>query len=369
MKFISILPEKGFWNLYNRFKIIGIMNVECQIPGVYVIDSINGKKHGFGELQFEGCFSDLVYSSQWINGSPSHKGFLYNRRTSCILGVIFSENEFHLFSTDDSPAYDVLDKDNGERWEGMSYQGSPCGFGEYYDQFSRLVYRGMCMDYEWEGHGTLFYPDLGVSVMDREGWWCHGVLRQGSVYDRRGSLVVSGVFCNGVCMPSQSLYLQGRIGLDDTHCYVEELTIGDNSLNEVTEMNLDLFRRLRVFTVGRFSLQHCNYLYIAHLHHLQQITVGCDSFSELGRDLSLLLSEMNSTINLKKCCRIIDLPVLSSLSFDCGSFSDYSCLTISNTPSLKRMSLGKVGHISCSFFFSTSLSLSSTNSNCFIFMI
>lgn len=345
------------------------MNAECQIPGVYVVDSINGKKHGFGELQFEGAFNDLVYSSQWINDSPSHKGFLYNRKTSCILGFVLSSKEIHLFSTDDSPKFDFLDKDNGERWEGMTYHGSPCGFGEYYDRFGYLMYRGMCVDFEWEGHGTLFYPDIEMGVVASDGWWCHGTLREGRVYDRRGNLVVSGVFCNGVCIPNQSLYLQGRMGLENTHCYLEELSIGDNALNEVTQMNLDLFRKLRVFTVGNQSLQHCFYLCVAHLHHLQEVTVGCDSFSELGRDLTLLLSEMNSATSLNKCCMITDLPLLSSLSFDCGSFSDYCCFTISNTPSLKRMNLGKVGVASCNFFFSTSLSLSSTISNCFIFMI
>ena len=81
------------------------------------------------------------------------------------------------------PYYDVLDQENGERWEGLCYDNKPCGNGLYYDESNHVIYKGMCVNNFWEGYG-ISYLDLDTALY--EGWWCHSQpMNKGTSYDRR----------------------------------------------------------------------------------------------------------------------------------------------------------------------------------------
>ena len=343
-------------NGYNLQWLVFQMNNEVHIPSVLSVNTINGIKNGYGEIQFEGEYQNIVFSTQWINDICTNQGFLYNQSTNQVLGFIYSENDFHFFSEDDMPYYDVLDQENGERWEGLCYDNKPCGNGLYYNESNHVIYKGMCVNNYWEGYG-ISYLDLDIALY--EGWWCHSQpMNKGTSYDRKGNLLASGTIVENHYVNSTSLYLQGICDLHETHCFLEELWIGNNTLNNLSSLNLDAFRRLRIFSVGNQSLQYCHSLIISHLPYLQTISVGINSFSFLGNNLELLLSEMNNARKHNKTCIINDLPQLQFLSFDAGSFSDYCSFTITNVPSLTDLRIGNTGTLSCNFFFSSFLNIS-----------
>ena len=331
------------------------------LPFDYCVATQHGLKDGFGEMQFRGEYEGLVFSTQWIQDVPSHKGFLYYKPTNQILGLMYSIQEFHLFSEDDAPTFDIVDRGNGERWEGLSYDNMPCGVGDYYDDANRLIYHGMCVDFYQEGYGILYYPSTFENrTISYEGWWIHGnKFGEGIVYDTRGQLITSGYFHDdNLFAPFTSLMVNQKMNsLESSHCYIEEITIADNMLNMEMALNLDVFKKLRSFSVGSQSLRNCCSFIASHLPYLQSIVIGVDSFTNVGRDLRLLLSETDGMIALNKTCTINDLHSLEVLSIGQGSFSEYHSFTLTNVPLLTTLTIGEMGSLSCNFFYSSLLSL------------
>lgn len=347
-----------------RYLLLQLIHEQVNEPSIYVTNSVHGMKHGYGEMQFQGEYSDIVFSTRWVYDEPTYEGFIYNRSTSEVLGIVYSEWDLHLFDGQDVPTYNVIDSSDGSRWEGMCYNNIPCGYGNYYDGNDTLVYNGMCVNFVWEGFGrTVYEVNYGEYGVLNEGWWIHGEqMGEGKAYNLFGNLVVSGTMYNSQIITSFSWVAQGVTDLSATHCFLEEIIIGDNTLNTLSSLDLDLFRNLRLFSVGKQSLQQCYSFKASHLPYLQAITIGYNSFSELGTNLELLLSEMGSAHACKKHCVITHLPSLQTLSISSGAFSDYSSFTLSNVPLLEDLQLGEVGVVSCNFFFAPTLMLSNIQS-------
>ena len=331
----------------------------------YIVPSVDGKKHGFGEIHFGGVHDGLVYSTHWNNDIPAKQGFLYNKNTSEVLCLI-NGSEVTLFDDTTGPRWEVIDKDNGERWEGLSFKGSPCGVGEYYDSDNHLIYSGLCVNYFWEGYGRSYFPaeteDHRPSLAC-EGMWCHGSLvGDGDRYDVRGNHLPKGLLLNGRIYKTR-LVLAGARDLSLTHCFLEELVIGSNSLNSVRTINLELFRLLRSFVVGDNSCSQCTRLLISHNSELESIVIGDYSFSSYGNAIDLLLSESASIVAQNKSVSIRDVAKLREIRIGFGAFSDFCGFAIADAPRLTTLLFGRVRgaeaslRYSCCFFYCQELCL------------
>ena len=333
------------------------------IPMYYMVSICNGKKQGYGEIHFGGEYDDFVYSTSWINDIRSNKGFLYNKKTSKVLCLV-NDSGTVVFDEKEHPEWEILDKDNGERWEGLSYRGSPCGFGEYYDENNNLVYRGMCVDFCWEGYGQSFFPQLEAAKpqLACEGMWCHGsLLGPAHRFDLRGNSLQTRLLLNHK-MYDASLVLRGN-DFSMTSCFLEELVVASNSLNTIQTINLSLFGRLRRFIVGDHSCTKCRRLLVAHNSALTTIRIGDYSFSEYGNSLDLLLSDSNAILRKRKSFLIRDVPQLERVQIGVGSFSDFCEFSVTEAPQLTSIGFGRVGQqekqrwISCCFFYCSRLFL------------
>ena len=333
------------------------------IPMYYIVPIYNGKKQGYGEIHFRGEYEDYVYSTSWINDIRSKKGFLYNRKTSKVLCLRDGDTTI-TFDETNCPQWEILDKDNGERWEGFSYRGSPCGYGEYYDENNYLVYRGMCVDFYWEGYGKSYFPRMvgNKPQLASEGMWCHGsLLGLADRFDLFGNSLLKGLLLNQE-MYEFSLVISGS-DFSMVSCFLEELVVANNSLNAIQIINLGLFSLLQRFVVGDNCCKKCRRLIVAHNNVLTTILIGDYSFTTHGNSLELLLSDSNTILRKRKAFLIRDVPKLETLQIGVGSFSDFCELSITEAPKLISIGCGRIGQqekqigISCCFFYCSRLYL------------
>ena len=370
----------------------------------------NGMKNGYGHITFSPPFEDFVYATSWNNDVPSGTGFLFNQRTNEVIAHIVNENVVELLSpealntplqsvfteivdtsifantetetetemvgevlvqrtlpaatiregsvtitlVDDLPVTTVLDDFSGSRWEGMAWRGRSCGYGQYYDDRGELVYNGMSINGMWEGQGTLYYDiytETGLMVA-AQGMWSHGnLLGWSTVFDRRGDMDGEGLWLNDRLIQSHALSVQCDADFHQAHCYLRELVIANNMLNNLSVLNLESFRYLEQLEVGRHSLRQCTSFVIAKLSRLQSIRIGEYSFTSYDTSLDLLLSESSRILSRPKSLEIENLAVLEEVRIGKGSFSDFSSCTFRNLPSLKTLTIGEEQDISCNFFY------------------
>lgn len=337
----------------------------------FAVPFFKGKKDGFGEIRHEGAFSRLVFSTSWSDDTPSEKGFWYNCETSEVLAIQYDKHNTLFFHANLKPSFGIVDKDNGERWEGLCFDSQPCGVGCYYDEWNELLYEGLCVNGFWEGFGVRYYPFPGKNgepMVDTRGWWCHGaVLQSAERFTRREDPLQDGIIVGGRLV-TPSLLLDGRATLSSLHCFLQELVISDNGLPSVQELNLDVCRYLQVLVVGSNACQHCTSFTVTHLSRLCSITIGKNAFSQYGSRLELLLAESETILHQQRSCVFRDLCALTYITIGEGSFSDYSSFTIEHTPKLHSLQIGLASSgakrvtPSCCFFYATVLGVEDMDS-------
>ena len=357
------LEECGYLQL---LQLLQMKSQKQSIPTFFAVPSVCGRKHGFGEVRYGGCFSNLVFSTSWENDVKSEEGFWYDCNTSEVLAIQYSSYNIVFFHPNGlvKPTFGIVDRDNGERWEGLCFHNEPCGVGRYYNEYNELVYEGLCVNGFWEGYGVLYYPlqnRNGESMVDTNGWWCHGlVLEHAERFTRTEERLRDGVIVGGRLVET-SLLVHPLQSLSSLHCFLEELSIASNALQSIDELNLDTCRYLRVLEVGSNACQQCASLLVAHLSQLQSITVGINAFSQHGCVLESLLSEGNDILRQHRRCVFRDLASLTHISIGAGAFSDYSELLLEDMPRLTSLQIGLAASImrpvapSCCFFYASSL--------------
>lgn len=273
---------------------------------------------------------------------------------------VIQEGAITLQLVDDLPVWDILDNHDGSRWEGVTWRGRSCGLGVFYNDQNMLLYRGLSIDNVWEGYGTL-YHEMNLKsgpLVSIQGMWSHGSpLGWSKAYDRRGGDMGEGLWLRSQMARSQELTVLSDLDFTRAHCFLRELTIANNMLNTLSALNLDNFRYLELFEVGRHSLRKCSSLVIPHLSQLRRIHIGEYSFTSYDTALDLLLSESSRILSRRKMAELTDLPSLEEITVGKGSFSDFMALTIRNAPSLKTIVLGDEQEVSCNFFYTEKLSL------------
>ena len=90
---------------------------------------------------------------------------------------------------------DIIDKENGIRFEGSVFEGIPFGFGYLFDENGNKIYEGMMINWNRMGYG-ISYNDKGM--MEYEGYWCNDLrCGYGKSFDNEGNVIFEGNWYNG----------------------------------------------------------------------------------------------------------------------------------------------------------------------------
>ena len=81
------LEECGYLQL---LQLLQMKSQKQSIPTFFAVPSVCGRKHGFGEVRYGGCFSNLVFSTSWENDVESEEGFWYDCNTSEVLAIQYT---------------------------------------------------------------------------------------------------------------------------------------------------------------------------------------------------------------------------------------------------------------------------------------
>ena len=90
---------------------------------------------------------------------------------------------------------DIMDKENGIRFEGSIFDDIPFGYGCLFDENGNIEYEGMMINWNRMGYG-MNYNDKGI--IEYEGYWCNNLrFGSGKVCDSEKNVLFEGNWFNG----------------------------------------------------------------------------------------------------------------------------------------------------------------------------
>ena len=151
--------------------------------------------------------------------------------------------------------------------------------------------------------------------------------------------------------PSRSVILTSKNDWDRMDRALEVMNVSDNSYNEEEMKELDLsgFVKLRELKVGKECFSSVNEVKLIGLSELESVEIGMNSFTKEKNSSG---SDPNRHFYLKNC------PKLKSLKMGRYSFSDYTVIEIENVDALEVIEMGDLNEAS-RIFYSASLELKS----------
>ena len=240
---------------------------------------------------------------------------------------------------------------DGDRWEGDSLNGMPCGWGRLFNQEGYLVYEGFRMNDTSVCYGCFYYPD--IQTIDYEGDLCSGMRwGRGSQYDRKGQLLNSGGWLRNARDKESLCFITSTGG--QLHNCIERLDVQDNCCNGEEWKSLDMhyMPRLREVWIGSNCFGNTKELKLIGVNELEilQIDNGCfKQVSELEiiglRGLKrMTIGETcfirNEGENTHCCFRLKNCPSLQELKIGRDSFPRCSLCAIESVGGLRVIEMG-----------------------------
>lgn len=220
----------------------------------------------------------------------------------------------------------IMSFDDGSRWEGELCFDRSSGQGEEYTVDNELLYKGMQVNYKYEGFGTTYYPDLergDTRVKEYVGEWKAGLRHgHGTLFDRNGKTVWSGMWCNGEKYDPTTV-IQGNPSPLRLFTYLEDLVVDNASLTLPSTLDLSKLERIQTIHMGDGCCINVESFSLVGLRSLLSLHIGKSSFStsqqtwESKRSHSHLIKESQSKLTIR------DNPLLRSIVIEENSFSDY----------------------------------------------
>ena len=181
--------------------------------------------------------------------------------------------------------WDIIDlTEDGKRWEGDTLDGAPFGWGVYYDQNNCKLYEGFRIQDTPVCYGLFFHELMTTDTVYYRGLICEGKRwGMGELYDRNSKLVYEGDWINDtndyqkVTIPSSSQ------NLSDLHSLMEDLVIGDYCCVDVASFCIEKHTRLCHIRIGQYAFnnKHADEetsFRLVDLPMLESITIGNHSF-------------------------------------------------------------------------------------------
>ena len=262
-------------------------------------------------------------------------GYLTNQEK--IVRVISLSGEVVIGEEEPQCEVMILDKETGERYEGMVFNERPFGYGDYYNAEGLLRYRGMMIGWEKMGYG-ISYNDAGN--VEYDGCWIHSSKHgPGKLYDNNSNLVYEGIWLAGKRVEDE--YVGNG---QDLHSCVRTLELRGECI--LKRINTRFLPKLEVLRIADESVPNAIEFLLENMEHLRTVDIGKSCFVKSSND---------STHSF----RIANCPLLETIAIGPHSFCDYSdAFELKNLPKLHSLTIGTIGEESCNFI-STSLVLES----------
>ena len=210
--------------------------------------------------------------------------------------------------------------DNGERWEGSSFNSLPFGFGRIYSSENVLKYQGYMFCGRKIVFGEEYYED-SKTLEYKGSFMCNRRHGRGKLYDKGGLLVAEGFWhfgesatqliippkCNNIrfftdCVKELIINNECFCDLNSFHIrnnwILEKLNVGDNCFECAKEFMIDNCTELKSIRIGNHSFTNSAYLkgqfFIQNCPKLEAIEIGnysltyCCEQLELKSSLSIL---------------------------------------------------------------------------------
>ena len=218
----------------------------------------------------------------------------------------------------------------GCTWEGDVWEGSPCGWGYYYDAEYHLLYEGFRVNSTNVCYGTIYYPEGTIKY---QGMLCDGKM--------------SGV---GTFFTKEDEHLSGEWFMDrrvrtiipdmdnglPIHTLVENLILADETgKNLRNTICISCFTKLSKLVVGSSCFCKATGFECCHLPNLQSILIGEKSFTSWTRWTRPPSQPRDAHFMVEDC------PVLFNLIIARYSFSDFASFTLREMPCLYLFTLGE----------------------------
>ena len=232
---------------------------------------------------------------------------------------------------------DIMDKENGIRFEGSVFEGIPFGFGYLFDENGNMIYEGMMINWNRMGYG-ISSNDKGM--MEYEGYWCNDLrFGYGKSFDNEGNMIFEGNWYNG----NRIEYEYDGNG-NDLNIQVKRLKLNDNCV--LNDFDVSLFLDLEELIIGDDCFENVELFKIDGLNHLKSIKIGINSFTKE--------KDGKVAINRNRSFSILNCNELKSIEIGRYSFSDYGGgFELKNLPKLSTIKIGEIGSGSSNFFHSS----------------
>ena len=211
--------------------------------------------------------------------------------------------------------------EEGDRWEGDTFNGIPFGYGHFYDDEGNRMYSGFLYKGKKVGYGTEYFADThtvdycGHFMNDKRHGW-------GVSYDRNGTKLYEGEWRFGFNHYSKYTITRGKENTEVFSLDIQELVIeaycfvgnkfGRSLYIENNSLLILIIHEACFNKVSRFEINKCN--------NLEVVRIGKSCFGEKGKNYK------------ESLCYIHDCSKLRVLSILSEAFSHfYSMKLESNT--------------------------------------
>ena len=204
-----------------------------------------------------------------------------------------------------------------------------------------------------EGKGCLIDEKSGIAT--RESEWKNrkevsGVDLHGGWYNTKWRYVLSTAMIPRPEPAPTKVSIIGSAKWSDLSLQVTDLTISSNYGNDLSELDLNIFRCLRSIEIGDDCFGSVETFKIDGLNRLKTIKIGNNSITKM------MLSnwDYEKANKQSKSFHILNCESLESIQIGEFSFSDFGGdFELKNLPQLQSIQIGVIERFSCNFFWSS----------------
>ena len=174
----------------------------------------------------------------------------------------------------------IVDLDSGTRFEGRLLKeremGIPFGLGEMYNDYGKLMYKGIMINWKRFGYGVN-YHDNGEK--EYEGYWCNdNRCGNGKVYDRYGKLVKECVWYNGNEIDIDNYEGDGSKPIN---IGIKHLKLSNNCI--LKDWDVSWLLNLESIEIGNDCFESVQTFKIDGLYQLKCLKIGKNSFTQVKK--------------------------------------------------------------------------------------
>ena len=243
---------------------------------------------------------------------------------------------------------------NGLLWDGDVANGMCNGEGVLSTPSGEVVYKGSMFRNMRYGDGTSFVK----GKKEYEGMWqMDAKMGDGTQFNEKGEVEKKGVWINDHFAESKLVIMNDDASIF-SNVLMTEFTVGDNLLNDIVDISFPRYSLLETITIGHDSLKELSELNLRGLQKLRSLAIGENSVTLCINVLSPILLKNQPELLAKtisnnenriraemKSLVIADCPLLESVVLKRGVCSDFFVFTLENVPKLRVLEIGEISAI------------------------